>query len=188
MNPFRRSALFAFAIWPFGSALAADPTGSNTTQPSAVGTALVGQIPGSVTNDSANAGNVGEYSSASLPLGSAIPLSTGVTTSIVSLGLSAGDWHIWGQAVSIVPAATNMTVIASGLNSNATTMPSATTGGLTQLAFGTAGVNGGGSNFINVGPIRLSLTTTATTFLLASATFATSTASMYGSMQARRMR
>ena len=88
-------------------------------------------------------------------------------------------WH--GNSQFPVPA-------IAGISATATALPAFTTGALTELALGTGGLGGGGANVLTVGPVQILNSTTATTFLVGSMTFSASTAAMYGSLQARRMR
>jgi hypothetical protein len=152
-------------------------------------TASTGQIPGTATNDLASAGNVGEYTSLSLALASAIPLSTGVGTTVVLLPLTAGDWDVWGQAIIHVQTLTVVTALAAGINTAAgTALPSITSGAAAQMGLG-AGLSGaGGDTALPVGPARVSLAAAGTAFLVGQFSFATSTASVYGVLQARRRR
>lgn len=181
-----RRSIFGFPLVFFGAgeALAADPTGTNSQPPPSVG-----QIPGSSTNDSAAAGNVGEYTSLALALASALPLSSGVGTTVVSLPLSAGDWDVWGQAIIHVQTITVVTFLSAGINSaSGTALPSITSGAAAQIGLG-AGLSGAaGDTALSVGPSRVSLSAAGTAFLVGNFTFATSTAAVYGVLQARRRR
>lgn len=158
----------------------------NGTTAGPAATALAGQIPGTATNDAASAGNIGEYLSTSLASGSAITISTGSATTVVSLPLSAGDWDVWGQAAFKVATITVVTQMIAGVNST-TAQPAATTGALAQLGLG-AGLTGGTDSMITAGPARIAMAASGTAFLMGTLAFATSTASVYGTLQARRRR
>jgi hypothetical protein len=90
--------------------------------------------------------------------------------------------------VTIVQAATVVKAIEGGINSTGSVLPAFTTGALSELALGTVGLTGGVSYAVPVGPVQVLNATTGTTYLVGSMTFASSTAAMYGSLQARRMR
>lgn len=152
-------------------------------------TAIVGQIQGIATAGLASAGNIGEFTSISLALASAIPLSTGVGTTVLSLPLTAGDWDVWGQAIIHVQTLTVVTALSAGINTaSGTALPSIVSGAAAQLGLG-AGLSGaGGDTALPVGPTRVSLAASGTAFLVGNFAFATSTASVYGVMQARRRR
>lgn len=153
------------------------------------GTAAAGQIPGTATNDSATAGNIGEYTSISLAAASAFALSTGVATTILALPLSAGDWDVWGQGIihcgSTLTLVTAMTVGIS--TASATTLPGLISGAQAQIGLG-AGLTNIADTGVAVGPARISIGSAATAYLVGSFVFATATASVYGVMQARRRR
>jgi len=91
------------------------PAASSTT-PSMDGTAAVGTgttwaradhihptdasrapLAGTVTNDNAAAGQIGEFRSAILLQASAVALMTGVDAVVVQVALTAGDWDVWGS-------------------------------------------------------------------------------------------
>jgi len=181
-------------------ALTGDVTGTNGTTavtvtqisgvaPGPMATAVLGQIPGVATSGLASAGNIGEFTSISLASGSAIVLATGTATSILALPLTAGDWDVWGAGVVHAGAAitvfTSLTVGISTVSNTA--LPGLVSGAQTQIGLG-AGLTGIADTAVNVGPARVSLAASGTAFLNGSFAFATSTASVYGVMQARRRR
>jgi hypothetical protein len=152
-------------------------------------TAVVGQIPGVATAGLASAGNIGEYTSLALALASAIPLSTGVGTTILSLPLTAGDWDVWGQAIIHVQTLTVVTALAAGINTAAgTALPSITSGAAAQVGLGAGLTGAGGDTALPVGPTRVSFAAAGTAFMVGQFSFATSTAAVYGVIQARRRR
>lgn len=159
--------------------------------PTAMATATVGQIPATATNDSAASGKVGEYTSLTLAAASAVVLSTGVGTSVLGLGLTAGDWNVWGQAFfhpqSLTVVSGMVAAISTTAGSSAAGLPGLLSGAQNQIGLG-AGLTGGSDSSIPVGPTRISIASSATAFLNTSLTFATSTAAVYGILQARRVR
>lgn len=154
-------------------------------------TAILGQIPGIATSGLATAGNVGEYVTANLVSGSALTLATGVGTSVIGVALSAGDWNVWGQAVYKTGVLTVTTVMIAAISttagSSAAGLPGLVSGQQVQEGFG-AGVTGIADTVVQVPPVRVSIAAAATAFVNGQLTFGTSTASVYGVIQARRVR
>jgi hypothetical protein len=152
---------------------------------------LVGQIPGTVTNDNAGAGNIGEFVTATVVPGSAVALTTLVSANVTQISLTAGDWDVSG----IVQ-----------FNGNATTTVSQLVGSISTVSAGIQSANGAradtnyapaatvlqaaGSTFPGANPLtqRFSLNATTTIFLVALAVFGTSTAAAFGTIRARRVR
>jgi hypothetical protein len=145
------------------------------------------QLLGTALNDNATAGNVGEFISATLNQGSAIGITSATATTLTSIALTAGDWDLWGQ-VNYIPAGT--TSIA---NVNATVNTSTNTfnfanGFFSSFTFPAFVPGNFVSHTISVGPIRVSLSGSATYFLIAQASFTVSTCTAFGNIQARRVR
>lgn len=150
-----------------------------------VGTAAVGQIPGTATNDDAGAGKVGEFSSANLASGSAVSLVTGTAKDVVTLSLTAGDWDIWGD-VNFAPAGTTtITQIGAWVSLATGTFPTLPASGVQNL---NATLTTGAAQTLGTGMLRVSLSATTTVYLSAIASFGTSTMSAYGIITARRAR
>lgn len=148
---------------------------------------IAGQIVGTATNDSAAAGNIGEYVVSTVLAGSQVSLTSGAQTNITSISLTPGDWDIWFNGVFSAGGTTNSTLLTFSISSTTGTAD------LTPPHFGavptpTAGLVGGlGLNAV-AGPFRVSLSATTTYFAVAQTTFTISTLAGYGSLQARRRR
>ena len=147
-----------------------------------------GGIIGTTTNNNTNAGNVGEYAVVVLPYNTPVSLSTGSTSDVTSLSLTAGDWDIWGNIVYITTSTTNITSFLSWLNTTSATQPDASmTAGIAYSSTGI--VPGAGQNTTSPGiQQRLSLASTTTVYLSTVATFSVSTLTAFGNIQARRAR
>lgn len=145
------------------------------------------QQQGTNTNDNAAAGEVGEYVSSTVLVGSAVALTTATTANITSISLTAGDWDVWVNARFTGGATTTVQFLQAGISTTSATLSTAP--GQVSNSF-----HNGQTPFASitldrsVGPIRFSLAGTTTVFFVVSATFATSTCSGFGIIQARRVR
>ncbi|SRR6266404_1684510 len=145
-------------------------------------------IAGTVTNDNANAGNVGEFISSTVLTGSALALTTAVPLNLTSISLGAGDWDVSCQMYFSPAASTNITFLINSISTTSATLDTAP-GNYNEHMYATAGaVTGVGTIGINTGPRRLSLSGTTTVFAVADAGFTVSTMAVFGIIRARRIR
>lgn len=137
-------------------------------------------ILGSVTNDLAAAGNLGEYVTSSV---SAVPLATGVNNNITSISLTAGDWDVDGSSGVVAAAGTLITAAQGGSSSVSATFGSFGSYWQDNTSFSAA------ATIVRAMPTtRFSLAVTTTIYLVQSATFTVSTATASGFLRARRVR
>src|ERR1700678_3689978 len=80
-------------------------------------------IIGTTTNNAAAAGSVGELMSSIVLLGSAVCLTSGSTSNITSLLLTAGDWDCWGSVWAAPAASTLQTQVTFGISQTSVTLP-----------------------------------------------------------------
>lgn len=158
---------------------------------SLAGVALSGPITGVATNSNASAGQVGEVITATVASGSSVSLSNGAGTNIASISLTAGDWDVSGQ-IDFILAGVTATLFQSGISLTSATLPTQPGGGglgtdglanvplLTTVLSATYGQP--------CGPVRVSVASTTTVFLVADGTFSVGTLTAYGTIYARRMR
>jgi hypothetical protein len=145
-------------------------------------------VQGTNTNDSAAAGDVGEYISATLTAGSAVSVAVNTAKTVTSISLPAGDWDVSGTVIYIPNngGGTTVSEIDADL-SQVTNSFDSTVGRYTVLVY-----QASGSLFdqpsISTPTARFSVSTTTTVFLIAFASFAVSTMSAYGFIRARRAR
>lgn len=138
------------------------------------------------TNDDAAAGDVGEFMSAQVLSGAAVALATGVTVNVTSLSLTGGDWDVSGVAGYKVAGTTSFRGVGAGLTATSAAMPDPASGAAVLIS--TAAQVPGASLALAVGPVRFSLATTATIYLVAFGAFTVSSMAAYGFIRARRMR
>ena len=139
---------------------------------------------GTTTNNSANAGSIGEYISSTVA-STGVSLTTTVFANITSISLTAGDWDVSGVVAINNPGTTTFSYINYG-----TSTTSATAGTLGQMGgLTTPSTIAATIDFTTPIPeTRLSLASTTTVYLVTRASFAVSTASAYGVIRARRIR
>jgi hypothetical protein len=133
-------------------------------------------------------GHVGEYFSQSELVADAQPLSSGVTSNVflTTIALPPGDWDFYGTVIFNPDTLTTTTEIIAALSTTSATLP--TLGADNNTAKLDVSIPAGKSVVLNVGPIRASSAFVQTVFLVAQATFAVSTMSVYGYVSARRVR
>ena len=142
---------------------------------------------GTTTNDSAQAGKIGELLTAQLAAASTTSLTSTTAKTIVSKALTAGDWEVSG-VIHFVPA--NTTTIAGLVASiSATDNTAADVDAVGGYANSSAIYTSTGVvNSVTVPPVRVSIAATTTYYLVATATFGASTCTGYGTIRARRCR
>jgi hypothetical protein len=148
-----------------------------------------GGIPlqGTNTNDSAAAGYLGEYTSSTVVTGSAISLTNDTPANITSISLTAGDWEVEGSAYYNIAGTTTPSVLIASISATSATLDTAP-GSFQIIRLSGAAFGGASVYSINQPAIRISLSGTATIYLVAQATFGTSTLAAYGIIKARRVR
>lgn len=142
-------------------------------------------IKGTGTNDSAQAGSVGEYSSNST-LTTSITTATG--TNATSLSLTAGDWDV--QAIiGFTPASSTLVSrFQAGVSTTSATFGSF--GTYSSQAFGVpgTGVQINSYEVLTSPVVRISLSATTTVYAIAVSNFTGSTMTTDGFLRARRVR
>lgn len=146
-------------------------------------------IVGTTTNNSANAGSIGEFKTATVTQAAPTALTSNIPASLTSLALTAGDWDVSAIGGVTGAATTSLNYANIGISSVNNTLPAAE-------ERWTVSYPAGGSVVFNnetmisgaIPPTRISLAAPATVFLVARANFGVSTCSGYGRISARRVR
>jgi hypothetical protein len=134
---------------------------------------------GTATNNSADAGYVGEYTTSSV---SAAAIVTNTFTNITTISLTAGDWDVVGSVKTNPAGGTITSYLSCGISTTSATLPTTTYGAVATLT--TAGAIAG----VNAPKIRLSLSATTTVYLVSSVAYSTSSLTINGVLSARRAR
>lgn len=194
-------------ISPVG-ALTINPTAASTINNASIGvtTPLAGKfttilatstitpsstsgIVGTTTNDSANAGSVGEYITSTVLTGSAVSLSNGTAANVTSVSLTAGDWMCAGNLAYNANGATTVAAASGWVSTVSAAFPTVpNSGSYSTWAQATTVTVPNGMPVLSLSPARFSLAGTTTVFLEGSSSFAANTMSIYGFIGCRRMR
>lgn len=152
-----------------------------------------GGVIGSTTNDTAIAGNYGEFLTSTIASGSAVAGgATTVAANITSLALTAGDWDVTANCDYTLTGVT-ATVYSCALGTvTATQLTQAGGSGvgtdpLVQQA-ATFGTTVTGTFTQPIPPVRVSLAATTTIFLVTKHTFSAGSFTQFGTLRARRVR
>lgn len=139
-------------------------------------------IVGTTTNNSANAGSVGEF----LPnTTSGTSLTSTVAANATSISLTAGDWDVTGVVQFVPGAGATVTVIGTGTNTTSATFGAFQ---MNSIITGISAPAASGSLSLAAPVTRFSLSATTTVFLIASSTFSGGTQTCNGFIRARRVR
>jgi hypothetical protein len=145
-----------------------------------------GQIVGTPTNDTAAAGNVGEYISSTVN-NPGVALTTGVAVNVTSISLTAGDWDVSCASYFVLGASTNITLAFNSISLTTATIDF-TPGNYSSWNAVPGMVLGATSLGVLGGTRRISIAGTTTVFFVVVANFTVSTCGGYGIIRARRMR
>lgn len=124
----------------------------------------------------------GEVKEQTIPIGSAVSLTTDISANVVSISLPPGDWDVWGNATLTSGASTVTTYRIAYFSTTSASGTGILPGTYTRVD---GSVTGGGTS-IPVGKGRISLGATTTIYLVYIAGFTTSTNAVYGYIAARR--
>jgi hypothetical protein len=144
------------------------------------------QLVGTTTNDSGNAGNIGEVISSTVLVAGQVGLTTNTAANVTSISLTAGDWDVWGNVVINPAGATTVSQTVGWISTTSATLPTYPNAG--ALAITQPVANAGAINADPVGMTRFSLSATTTVYLEVYVSFAVSTCGAYGAIIARRRR
>lgn len=157
-------------------------TGANTVTYTATS-----QIPGSATNDSASAGNIGEFISSTVLVGAAVNVPTATATNVTSIAPTAGDWDVSGTVVYVPAGGTTTTTLFAWTSTVSASSPtSPNSGSYTTLTLAFTG--GGFANALPAGEQRQSLSGTTNVYLEAYCVISGGTMGASGFIGARRRR
>ena len=146
-------------------------------------------IVGTTTNNSAQAGSVGEYVEGVLVGGSATALTTNTAKTLVSISLTAGDWDVFGMVgVQPNPSAVYSYTVASASPTN-NTLDTNTTNLVSHTQYPAATISTTTTDpRIALSTVRVSLASTTTYYLVVQSGFTVSSCLGYGRISARRVR
>lgn len=148
------------------------------------GTAILGTN----TNDLASAGYVGQWLQSIVPDASAVSLTTGTTTNITSISLTAGDWDVTGMIVLKPAGTTTITQIQYGVWTANNALDSVTSANGNTGIWSQASAAPNSDISFQIANYRVSIASTTTIYLNVLPTFGTSTLAAFGRISARRVR
>ena len=190
-NPITQDLLFTDATYDIGKSGATRPRDGFFSRNFTLGGLLkaVGGLLGTATNDDAAAGNVGEYVSATLGVGSELSLTTATVINVTSISLTAGDWDVAGT-VQVGNANANpvFTSVQGGASTTSATLPSVEKTFAMSFHEATSDPAANVDSSWVIPTQRFSLATTTTVYLVGKVAFSVGTLSIYGSIRARRVR
>jgi hypothetical protein len=144
-------------------------------------------IVGTTTNNNADAGSVGEYVSSTVLAGSAVTLTATITSEITSIALTAGDWDVSAMGWIVLNGTTNAYAWAGISSSNSGNPGTFGNPDNNFLSFADTAATANAYT-IPVPPVRVSISTDGSRYLLIQSNFTGTANTAYGSITARRVR
>ncbi len=136
--------------------------------------------PGNLTNTTPAAGFLGERIKTTVASGSAVSVTNGNSTNIMSISLTAGIWDV--SAILAVQG------ILTGISMSGSISTTSATGGTSGDNLVQVGLlNLSAAQMLTIPSYRLSLSTTTTVYLVANVGFTLGSASCYGRLGATRV-
>lgn len=142
-------------------------------------------IKGTVTNDNAAAGYVGEAVTSTVASAAAVALTSTIWANVTSISLTAGDWDVSGMVGFKPDPTTGLYFLIGGIGlDSASSLP--------ELDRAIVMPGGIVSPYVSLQMVvpqkRLSLAATTTVYLVVDGAFDTSTLGAFGTLTARRVR
>jgi len=159
-------------------------TGYTTTSAGST-TTTTKKVLGTLTNDNATTGDVGEYVESLITSGSPVTSTNNTAVNLTSISLTAGDWDTWGN-VSIVTVGTNPLIVIGWISSTSASIPDQSL--YTGIQASATTVDLAGGTGFTVLPRRFSLSTTTTIYLTTFCSNSASNSTVCGNLMARRRR
>jgi hypothetical protein len=147
---------------------------------------------GSVTNDDAITGDIGEFKITTVAVGNVVSETTNTPVDVCSLSLTAGGWDVSG-VINRSLGGTTATRYAGAISPTVDAIPAQAGGSgvgadsvvTNNATFGTTIT---GNYITTIGPVRVSLAATTTIHLVAADLFSAGSIGLFGSLKARRVR
>lgn len=134
-------------------------------------------------------GGIGGTSSVSSTVlaGSAVALTTATAANITSFQLTGGAWDVSAIGYFAGAATTNITRLTLGISQSSASLASKASGDYAEAYYGSGGIvpTASFTPSVSIPPMRVTLTTTTTIYLVMTATFTVSTAAGFGRIYAR---
>lgn len=138
---------------------------------------------GSTAGKNAASGNLGEFVSSAVAIGSSVGLKSGLTAKVASVTLSAGDWDVEGS-INFITSNPTAHQLEGGVSAKTSTMP---TDGSEVYSFVQASSSAAICG-ITVPRKRVNVSSVTTVYLVAKCDFPAGSASAFGQISARRAR
>lgn len=160
--------------------LSAAVTGSGSPVLATSPTITTPAISGITSATNGAAGILGQCLSSSIPIGSAVSLTSGFAANVTSLSLTAGDWLVFGNIDFTTNSTTVVGIILGSISTTTATLASGNEFVLPGPATGNT-ISGAA-----VGMLRENVSATTLVFLVAQSNFTTNTQAAYGQITACR--